>query len=1447
MTNHRCAKSSLKTGASFVALSFALAVSSAASSASLPDHGHYVSGQGSINKANRSLTVKQSTTTGIIDWKGFSVGAKNSVTFDNGGGATLNRVTGGNLSKIAGSLHATGSLYLINSQGVIVSGTGRVVTGGNFVASTGSITNNAFDDGNRKFRHRSGDIVNRGSIVAGGNLRVSAHNVSDSGSEAGSNVTLHAANDLDIGGSVAARRAAGGIVFATGRHIAIAGTADISANGRRGGTVLIGGDIHGGAVESEDFVHRHVRDAETTKIAKGATISANASHGAGGDIVIWSDGHTTFKGSVSAEGRTDGGFAEISSKKLLGFKGGVDLLAKHGQTGTLLLDPEDVVITDGTTANGSIASGTFTPNGDDSVLNVTDLQNALANANVDVVTGSSGSQTGDITVLDPVTWSSPGTLTLDAYHSIYIDAAIAITGTGGLVLTTNDGGSGGDYYFNGGNVVFSDVVSGNTQGSLIINGTTYELVNSVSQLASDVSVNAYNFYALANSYDAGVDGTYSSSPVGILFHGTFEGLGNTISNLTVDDTTDADVGLFAEIDASGALRDIGLVGGSISGSAISAQIGDLVGYNDGGTITRDYATGAVTGGANAIVGGLVGANSGSISQSYTTGAVSGGGDSGIGGLVGSSNGAISQSYATGAVTDTAIGIDAGGLVGANSGSISQSYATGAVTGGNISPVGGLVGVSNGTITQSYATGTVTAGEHAYVGGLVGQNGGTLTASYATGAVTGGTSAYVGGFVGQNDANATIDESYSTGTATGLGGASVGGFAGENSGTLGHTTAVYYNSDDNSDGVGTGTAIANGDGLSLAAMMTATNFSGWTFGTTGGGSGWVIVDVESSLNNDGGTTGATTPMLLSEYSTNITSAHQLQLMALDVTANYTLNNDIDAGSTGSGTDVWGSSTGFVPIGNLGIEFTGTFNGHGHTISGLTIDDSVSDSVGLFAVADNATIENVGLVGGSITASHGADTGALAGDVLDASTFSNVYSTANVTGDEDVGGLIGNLQDTATIAGSYATGTVTLTSGGADGGGLVGTAGITSAISNSYATGAVSGGDNVNLGGLVGDVGSRVSISDSYATGAVTGGAGANVGGLVGQDVGATYTDTYWDTDTSGIGSTQAIGNGANPSGITGLTTAALSSALPGGFGSSVWGNVSNQTTPYLLALTSNPQTVYIGADSTTAPFSLLFNIDQVQAINSDLSANYALANDIDASATASWNSGAGFKPLGNYSTGFSGVFDGLGNTVSNLMIDDSTDTNVGLFGYVTGTISNVSVSGSVSGSAADADVGGIVGFLFYGTVSNAHSAIAVSDTGGTSGQGAGGLVGFNSFGTITQSSATGNVSMNGDDVAAGGLVGVNGGPITQSFATGNVTLTDSIDVSGNAAGGLVGVNDDDAISQSYAMGNVTMTGGALAFGGGLVGTTENGGTIADSYSIGTVAASTEGGWLATMTN
>ncbi len=126
------------------------------------------------------------------------------------------------------------------------------------------------------------------------------------------------------------------------------------------------------------------------------------------------------------------------------------------------------------------------------------------------------------------------------------------------------------------------------------------------------------------------------------------------------------------------------------------------------------------------------------------------------------------------------------------------------------------------------------------------------------------------------------------------------------------------------------------------------------------------------------------------------------------------------------------------------------------------------------------------------------------------------------------------------------------------------------------------------------------------------------------------------------------------------------------------------------------------DAMTAPAATTL---QGVAAPTSLAGNYALGSNIDATLTSTWNSGAGFTPIGNSTTNFTGTFDGLGHTIGNLAINQLAN-DVGLFGY-TGSgavIQNVGlVGGSVSGNTA---VGGLVGYN-GGTVSNSYATSSVS--------------------------------------------------------------------------------------------------------------------------------------------
>ncbi len=217
---------------------------------------------------------------------------------------------------------------------------------------------------------------------------------------------------------------------------------------------------------------------------------------------------------------------------------------------------------------------------------------------------------------------------------------------------------------------------------------------------------------------------------------------------------------------------------------------------------------------------------------------------------------------------------------------------------------------------------------------------------------------------------------------------------------------------------------------------------------------------------------------------------------------------------------------------------------------------------------------------------------------------------------------------------------------------------------------------------------------------------------------------------------------------------------------------------------------------------------LQGISNALSGSYVLGADIDASDTTTWNNGFGFYQIGtDATTPFTGRFNGLGHTISNLYINRSDSINLSLFGYNTGSISNPGVAGgSITGKNR---VGGLVGYN-TGSISNAYATASVTGV-----YAVGGLVGYNDGGSISNAYATGSAS--GTKDYTGGLVGKNTGSINYAYALGTVTgiTTDT--------GGLVGYNSG-SISNAYATGSVS----GVSNVGGLVGNNADGGTYSNDF-------------------
>ncbi len=213
--------------------------------------------------------------------------------------------------------------------------------------------------------------------------------------------------------------------------------------------------------------------------------------------------------------------------------------------------------------------------------------------------------------------------------------------------------------------------------------------------------------------------------------------------------------------------------------------------------------------------------------------------------------------------------------------------------------------------------------------------------------------------------------------------------------------------------------------------------------------------------------------------------------------------------------------WTPIGTESQPYTGTFDGGNHTITGLKIDQSGTDNVGLIGrLGSGGKVQDVTLTEVNVTG--GTYVGGIAGQTD--GTVENCSVNGTVTGQNQTGGIVG--RNFSAISGCSAEGTVTGNTnvGGISGlcvpnydtgtGSLIG-----STIEGCHSTAAVSGISSV--GGVVGNLGNGCSLMACYSTGNVTATityGHANVGGVVGINGQGTVTACYHATGeiTSSVG-------------------------------------------------------------------------------------------------------------------------------------------------------------------------------------------------------------------------------------------------------------------------------------------------------------------------------------------
>ncbi len=982
----------------------------------------------------------------------------------------LNQIGGVSPSFIYGHLLANGQIFLINPSGIVF-GKGAQVNVGGLIASTLDLVNKGFSNsGTLSFSGVSpGSITNNGLLKAlpGGYIALLGQNVTSNGTVEAprGTVTFGAGNVIDLdfnGGSLVSLSVTqntldsiatnGGIVRAEGGKILLsAGAQDSIVKSVVNNTGVL--EAQTVAQKNGEIVLLSGLASGTTNVA--GTLDASAPTGGNGGTIETSGSRVNVADNAVVTTRAASGETGTWTLDPASFYIGANT-GSAGNTSGNVTNYQDI--------SGS-ELGTLLGLNNVVIDSTQGREGALGNIYVNQGISWSTSNQLTLNAVNNIEINAPITNTATGYSLTQsaLSTPSPLPSTPLLILRADDMDLGGTTSNSTGGGVPSGngTVAVNSGGSISVNGpvaiyynpanystpTTYTnnagssgslaaymLISSLNDLnyisQNQSSTILSNNYALNTNLSYSTNNTTSFTPLGsstTSYTGYFNGLDHSISNLYENYSGNSayDGGFIGSLGANGWLRNLTLSGMNETINTSSGQIlaGAVVGDNYG-TVENVTATGSVTGSTSSTsnstyfwVGGLTGRNSGTIAASTTdvnvflTSAASQ--NNNVGGFVGQNqfNGSIAG-LITGSVAEGNVlninGASTGGFAGASNGgstgaTIQDSYATGSVTGRSTNSnfgSGGFVGVllSNNTISNSYSLGSV--------------SGASMNSS--------GALAPAGGFIGniENGTQTLSHDAWNSGAFIGnsSGGAATasGGIGILESGT--YSTAPTPESFQSLEtpstmasilGTISTTPLLSKSSILANASTTTTSYTTVTTSSPASNT-WVFINSNGTLaSSTQSTAAAMAPMLASEYSTNIATLHQLELMNLAPSGSYTLLSSLNAAATGSaGGDVFGEG-GSVRVGSSAAPFTGTFNGQGNVISNLTINDSTNTHVGLFGeVGSGGTVENLTLANASIQSTNSAatDTGGVAG-ANNGGTITGVSVTGLVEGSSNTGSMTG----------------------------------------------------------------------------------------------------------------------------------------------------------------------------------------------------------------------------------------------------------------------------------------------------------------------------------------------------------------------------------------------------------------------------------------------------------
>ncbi|WP_133063253.1 GLUG motif-containing protein, partial [Sedimentisphaera salicampi] len=796
----------------------------------------------------------------------------------------------------------------------------------------------------------------------------------------------------------------------------------------------------------------------------------------------------------------------------------------------------------------------------------------------------------------------------------------------------------------------------------------------------------------------------------VTFSGLFDGCGYSVINLSLDKNeigNNTQLGLFGQIQPAGVVENLGIEAVTCMGNH---EAGGVCGVNRG--LIRNCNISGVVDCGRHWIGGVAGINRGDIRHCSFDGYIHGYFD--VGGLCGTQNegGVIEFCYSDSEIS----GVDlVGGAVGRNQGEILFSSCKSDVE----SPwrCGGFCGINEGSIS-SCSSETEIEGYNNWTGGFCGNHyEGVIEDCYSKGNVRGNKE--VGGFCGENT-KGLIRRCYSLAAVSGN--ENIGGFCGYNpEGTI---IDCFWNTE--SSGINTSDG---GIGQTAAQMQDINTYldADWDFtweSNNGSEEVWYsefedfpVLTFEVQLLGKGTTED---PFIIEKPA-------GFSLISQNPKSCYKLASDIDfSGKVFSKALVNCADPGFQ----------GVLDGRGCKIKNVIISSSSSDYTGLFSkLSDGAEIKDLTIENIDVTGYYYA--GAICGKA-EGAVIENCFAEGNVSGYGYVGGFCG-LSKESYISNCSSTGEV---SGNVYTGGFIGSA-SDGYINNSYCQSNVLA--RFAVGGFLG--GNSAEVTNCYSAGTVeVFGDSGYVGGFCGSEWSGTATSCFWDTEASGMDTSD---------GGTGLTTAEMQTLST--FTDAGWDfageSANGEEDIWFMEAGEYPelrwQVQEQGNGTPENPYQISTRAD-LEAVNDDLDAHYVLVNDIDLSGTT--YDRAVIAPDTDYTdddfqgTAFSGNFNGNGHEITGLTIDTNTNDFIGLFGLIgewddyDGFAAVYDLELSNCSIAGDGKVGSLCGW-------NNGKIFKSSSSGSVLGRNfVGGLIGYNRHGD-TLCSYT-RCSVSGEDIVGG---------------------------------------------------------------------------------------------------